>query len=128
MDIDVDAVILIGGVAIQSHAEMDWLAIRAWTHHQMQISRIEVKRDGPGRLVEHAIFIMHGPAACQCPLIELQSRWLYVDLGLIARNARRRAEVSRTLVSDIGFRRLDLRFIGSGLNAGGLNPSVARRR
>jgi len=29
MDIDVHAVILIGGSSVQSHAKMDWLSIRA---------------------------------------------------------------------------------------------------
>ena len=88
MDIDVHAVILLWGSSIQSHAKMDWLAICARTHHQMKISRIEAKRDDPGRLVEHPVFIVYGP----------------------------------------GFRRLDLRLIGSGLNTGCLNLTVPRRR
>src|ERR1700722_825130 len=120
--------ILIGGSSIQSHTKMDWPAICAWTHHEMKISRIEAKRDASGRLVEHPVFIVYGPVACQRPLIELQFRRFCVGLGLIACNACRRAEVSRTLVANIGFRRLDLRFIGGGLNTGSLNLTALRCR
>ena len=84
--------------------------------HQMQIAGVEAVDDAAVLLVEDGMLAADRPVARQPPFIEPRHA-RRIDVRDVVNGAAGRDEILRTVIADIGLRRLDVVHVSGGLRA-----------
>src|SRR5215510_3818355 len=115
MLVNVNAVGPARRLSIDQHTKLDGCSRHCWTHDEVKIAGVEAIGDAPTGLVQCGGILFHGPIAEQCPLIEPQSRGLFIGARLIRHRPAWRRKIFGALESNIVFWRSEVAPIGSSI-------------
>src|SRR5208283_3325414 len=112
--IDIRAAAGAGWRAVDSDAESDRLTVRPRSENQMQIARVEPGNDTAVFLVEDGMLSADRPFAHEPPFIE-PGHSRHINVRVVVNGAAWRDKILRTVITDVGLRRLDVLHVSGGL-------------
>src|ERR1700733_415873 len=119
--------ILSWGLPIDCHSKVNWLAVGAWTKHEMQVTGVETKDDLSSTRLKYSGLRLIDPLAGKRPLVQSKMNRQSVEMLHVSLDPARRGKVLRARIAEVGFGRANVAHVGGSLHSLPMNADSVRR-